>query len=239
MRFVDLFAGLGGFHVALERLGHTCVFARDVDETLRELYKKNFGLDAAGDIRSIAPADIPTHDILCAGSPCQPFSKAGEQQGFTCPKWGDLFDYVLAILDHHCPRYIIFENVPNLTRHNCGRTWLALQESLRTAGYDIDHRFLSPHQFGVPQIRQRLFIIGSRSGLNAFQWPQPSPSPALSIADVLDDEPVPSALARIYPAMLAKSDPPGGAEGAVWRTATPCLARAKCGCRSGATTPGG
>jgi len=190
MRFVDLFAGLGGFHVALERLGHTCVFASDVDETLRELYKKNFGLDAAGDIRSIAPADIPTHDILCAGSPCQPFSKAGEQQGFTCPKWGDLFDYVLAILDHHCPRYIIFENVPNLTRHNCGRTWLALQESLRTAGYDIDHRFLSPHQFGVPQIRQRLFIIGSRSGLNAFQWPQPSPSPALSIADVLDDEPV-------------------------------------------------
>jgi DNA (cytosine-5)-methyltransferase 1 len=189
MRFVDLFAGLGGFHVALERLGHRCVFASDVDENLRKLYEMNFGLSPAGDIRKVAVEEIPAHDIMCAGSPCQPFSKAGEQQGFTCPKWGDLFDYVLDILYHHKPRYIIFENVPNLTRHDDGRTWLALQDSLRSADYAIDHRYLSPHQFGVPQIRERVFIVGSRDGLDGFTWPQPEPDARLSIEDVLDDEP--------------------------------------------------
>src|SRR5207248_567157 len=117
LRFVDLFAGLGGFHVGLKRLGHRCVFASEIDETLRKLYYTNFGIEPAGDIRKIEPEDIPRHDILCSGSPCQPFSKAGEQQGLTCPKWGDLFDYVLAVLRAHKPTHIILENVPNLTRH--------------------------------------------------------------------------------------------------------------------------
>lgn len=189
MRFVDLFAGLGGFHIALRRLGGTCVFASDIDENLRKLYELNFGLAPVGDIRKIEPKDIPAHDIMCAGSPCQPFSKAGEQRGLTCPKWGDLFNYVIDILKHHKPRYIIFENVPNLTRHNNGRTWLALQESLRSEDYSIDHRILSPHQFGIPQIRERVFIVGSRDGLDCFTWPQPDPNARLSIEEVLDDEP--------------------------------------------------
>src|SRR3954463_9252558 len=80
MDFIDLFAGLGGFHLALKRLGHTCVFASEIDEVLRELYKTNFGLEADGDIRKVAVDGIPSHDILCAGFPCQPFSKAGDQQ---------------------------------------------------------------------------------------------------------------------------------------------------------------
>jgi DNA (cytosine-5)-methyltransferase 1 len=189
LRFVDLFAGLGGFHVALKDLGHTCVFASEIDETLRTLYQKNFGIEPAGDIRKVAPKDIPPHDILCSGSPCQPFSKAGEQEGLTCPKWGDLFDYVLAVLKFHKPSYIIFENVPNLTRHDGGRTWERLEGSLRKAGYVIDQHFLSPHQFGVPQIRERVFIVGSRRGLNGFAWPQPKSHPRLSIKDVLDDMP--------------------------------------------------
>jgi len=91
MKFVDLFAGLGGFHLALKRLGHTCVFACEIDEDLRQLYEKNFGLPVASDIRRVAICDIPSHEILCAGFPCQPFSKAGDQLGFKCPQWGDLF----------------------------------------------------------------------------------------------------------------------------------------------------
>jgi len=189
LRFVDMFAGLGGFHVALSRLGHRCVFASEIDPLLRNLYTKNFGVEPAGDIRTVAPADIPRHDILCSGSPCQPFSKAGDQEGLDCPKWGDLFDYVLDVLRHHEPRYIIFENVPNLTRHNGGKTWAALQASLRSTGYEIDKHFLSPHQFGVPQIRERVFIVGSRKGLRRFEWPTPLVNPELSIAKVLDQEP--------------------------------------------------
>jgi DNA (cytosine-5)-methyltransferase 1 len=189
LRFVDLFAGLGGFHVALSNLGHRCVFASEIDPVLRSLYAKNFGVDPSGDIRKVSPADIPKHDILCSGSPCQPFSKAGDQEGLDCPKWGDLFDYVLEVLRYHEPKYIIFENVPNLTRHNSGKTWAAIEASLRNSGYEIDKHFLSPHQFGVPQIRERVFIVGSRKGLQRFEWPKPLVSPELSIAKILDHEP--------------------------------------------------
>ena len=89
LRFVDLFAGLGGFHQALTGIGHRCVFASEVDPTLASLYERNFGIKPAGDIRD-AHLEVPAHDILCAGFPCQPFSKAGEQRGFDCPQWGDL-----------------------------------------------------------------------------------------------------------------------------------------------------
>src|SRR6478736_2261643 len=98
MKFIDLFAGLGGFHLALKRLGHKCVFASEIDENLATLYEKNFGLKPVGDIRKVKATKIPKHDILCAGSPCQPFSKAGEQQGLDCPRWGDLFNSIIRIL---------------------------------------------------------------------------------------------------------------------------------------------
>src|SRR5262245_48570197 len=97
MRFIDLFAGLGGFHLALGRLGHRCVFASEIDDDLAELYEDNFGFRPRGDIRSVKVSEIPAHEILCAGSPCQPFSKAGDQNGLNCPKWGDLLDYVVTI----------------------------------------------------------------------------------------------------------------------------------------------
>jgi DNA (cytosine-5)-methyltransferase 1 len=151
MRFIDLFAGLGGFHVGLARLGHECVFASELDPNLQELYEQNFGVRPHGDIRSIAVEAIPSHDILCAGSPCQPFSKAGDQQGFECPKWGDLFEYVLRVLRRHKPRYIILENVPNLERHDKGETWAHLKGELKKAGYTISTNHMSPHQYGIPQ----------------------------------------------------------------------------------------
>jgi DNA (cytosine-5)-methyltransferase 1 len=101
MRFIDLFAGLGGFHLALAELGHKCVFASELDPRLRELYERNHHLRPEGDIRDIAVEDIPSHDILCAGFPCQPFSKAGDQKGFDCPKWGDLFEFVINAIEYH------------------------------------------------------------------------------------------------------------------------------------------
>ena len=188
-RFIDLFAGLGGFHQALRALGHKCVFACEIDDELARLYEKNFGLAPHGDIRSLAISSVPDHDILCAGIPCQPFSKAGDQQGLECPQWGDLFDYVIKILRAHKPRCFIIENVPNLVRHRQGKTWRRLQRRLRRAGYSVRDRVLSPHQFGVPQIRERAFIVGRRGGLGDLSWPTPLPNPKLSINSVLEADP--------------------------------------------------
>jgi DNA (cytosine-5)-methyltransferase 1 len=172
LRFIDLFAGLGGFHVALSRLGHECVFASELDATLRETYEGNFGLRAEGDIRQVRLSSIPAHDLLCAGFPCQPFSKAGEQQGVECPIQGDLFDYVVAILRRHRPAYFILENVPNLLRHDAGDTYAGMKAELQRLGYSVAEALFSPHQFGIPQIRERAYIVGSRTALATFSWPK-------------------------------------------------------------------
>jgi DNA (cytosine-5)-methyltransferase 1 len=189
LRFIDLFAGLGGFHLALSSLGHKCVFACEVDPRLAELYEKNFGIRPHGDIRKVDIAAIPRHDILCAGFPCQPFSKAGDQQGFACPQWGDLIDYVVRILRTHKPRYFIIENVPNLVRHRRGRTWRTIEHRLRLAGYSVRDYQISPHHVGVPQVRERTFIIGSRDGLDGFSLPPRVPEKRLNVRSVLDTKP--------------------------------------------------
>ena len=189
LRFIDLFAGLGGFHAALSAFGHKCVFASELDENLAALYKKNFGIKPHGDIRGVDLDSVPAHDILCAGFPCQPFSKAGGQKGFECPQWGDLFDYVIAILRTHQPRYFIIENVPNLVRHKKGATWKTILRRLRLAGYTVSDKILSPHHLGVPQIRERAFIVGRRDNLDHFIWPDAKESSALSIRSVLDVRP--------------------------------------------------
>jgi DNA (cytosine-5)-methyltransferase 1 len=189
MRFIDLFAGLGGFHSALESLGHECVFASELDPALRELYKLNHGLEPYGDIRD-CHKNIPDHDILCAGFPCQPFSKAGEQLGFDCPQWGDLFGFVIKILNRRKPKFIIIENVPNLLKHKGGATWTAIERRLQGAGYSVDKHILSPHMFGVPQRRERAIIVGCRDGLEGFQWPQATHKLSeLSVSDILDKGP--------------------------------------------------
>jgi DNA (cytosine-5)-methyltransferase 1 len=189
MKFVDLFAGLGGFHAALQRLGHTCVFASEIDEDLRDVYQKNFTLIPQGDIRKLRVSSIPNHEILCAGFPCQPFSKAGEQQGLDCPKWGDLFEHVRNILHHHKPRYFILENVPNLLRHDQGKTWYKMKVALEKEGYVVDSHRLSPHRFGIPQVRERLYIVGSRTGLDGFSWPKEKPNVPTSILSALQKDP--------------------------------------------------
>lgn len=189
MKFIDVFAGLGGFHLALSNKGGECVFASELNTRLADLYEANFGLRPAGDIRKVNLARIPNHDILCAGFPCQPFSKAGDQKGLECPQWGDLFDYVVKILELKKPRYYIIENVPNLMRHRRGKTWTLICTRLRELGYDISFERLSPHMFGVPQKRERAFIVGDRRGLDTFQWPIPETLPQTSIRSILDKHP--------------------------------------------------
>jgi DNA (cytosine-5)-methyltransferase 1 len=189
LRFIDLFAGLGGFHLALKALGHKCMFACEIDKELAALYQKNFGLRPHGDIRTLDISTVPAHDILCAGFPCQPFSKAGVQRGLDCPQWGDLIDYVIRILRTHKARYFIIENVPNLVRHDDGKTWRTIEHRLRLAGYSVSDGLLSPHHFGVPQIRERAFIVGRRGGLDGFSWPSPANAREPSIFSVLDRQP--------------------------------------------------
>ena len=167
MRFIDLFSGLGCFHQALADLEHQCVYACEIDPTLNELYERNWGLLPDSDIRQVAISEIPPHDILCAGFPCQPFSHAAparKLKGFECPENGDLFDFIVNILSEKKPNYFILENAPHLLSHNKGKTWLRAVAKLKDAKYRIDVNIYSPTEFGIPHNRNRLFIVGNRSG---------------------------------------------------------------------------
>ncbi len=188
MRFVDLFAGLGGFHLALRNLGHQCVFASEIDAELRETYYKNFGVRPSGDICQVDVASIPRHDILCAGFPCQPFSKARDYSGPEDQELSELYLQILRVVQHHHPQYLILENVPNFERHEDGQTWEKVQSLLRSEGYNVSLEKLSPHEFGIPQIRQRVYIVGSLSPLVGFQRLKPRKG-SLSIHSVLDSHP--------------------------------------------------
>lgn len=190
--FIDLFAGLGGFHLALQQLGHKCVFASELKEDLQKLYALNFpGTPIYGDITKINPEQIPPHDIICGGFPCQPFSQAGKQQGFNDEKnRGNLFDYICAIAQHHHPKYIFLENVANLKGHDKGNTWKVIYSRLHDElGYDVKEAILSPHQFGIPQHRKRIYIVGVREdlgGLGKFKFPRPTYTPC-NIHDIIDE----------------------------------------------------
>lgn len=182
MKFVDLFAGLGGFHVALARLGHECVFVSELDDELRTLYAANFPGSADlvhGDIRKTR-AEVPPHDILAAGFPCQPFSKSGKQHGRRDRTRGTLFNEILKILEVQKPRFVLLENVGNFERHNGGKTWTVIRRELKKRGYNVrgtthvvegGHGLISPHHFGYPQTRERFFIVASTEPLADDPFP--------------------------------------------------------------------
>lgn len=176
LKFIDLFAGIGGFHSALSKLGHECVFASELSEELQALYKENHGIECHGDITKINVKEIPKHDILCAGFPCQSFSKAGNQKGMKEAR-GKLFDEILKILKYHKPRYILLENVRNLLTHDNGKTWDYIKKQLEQLNYHIDKKILSPHFIDIPQHRERLFIIGSRykNDIKTVTWVEKAP----------------------------------------------------------------
>lgn len=175
MKFIDLFAGLGGFHLAMEELGHECVYACEINDALAKLYEENYSIKPEKDIRKIKIDKIPNFDILCAGFPCQPFSKAGKQAGMTDKVRGTLFDEIVKIIAYHKPQYFILENVPAIRKHDNELTWNYMVDKLKNElGYYIDHKEYSPHEFGIPQHRRRVFIVGSKFQLHHFTFPEPT-----------------------------------------------------------------
>ena len=161
-KFIDLFAGIGGFHQAMEQLGGECVFASEIDKYAIESYKENYGIDSNINIKDIDEKDNPKHDVLCAGFPCQTFSKAGKQEGFKDETKGTLFFEIERILKYHKTKYIILENVRNLVSHDNGNTWETIYNHLIKLGYRLTKEpiIISPHQLGIPQLRERVVILG-------------------------------------------------------------------------------
>ena len=176
-KFIDLFAGLGGFHIALSKIGGKCVFASEIQNELRKLYELNYDLECSGDITDINPQDIPDHDVLCAGFPCQPFSKAGKQEGFgDSQERGNLFYNIIEILKAKQPKYDFLENVANLRGHDGGETYRTIKKELEEIQYEVKDEIMSPHQFGIPQHRNRIYIVGvhkKEGGIGDFEFPEP------------------------------------------------------------------
>lgn len=169
-RFIDLFCGIGGFRIAFEKAGAKCVFSSDYDKFSQQTYEANFGEKPHGDINKIGADEIPEHDILCAGFPCQPFSIAGVSKknslgrlhGFDDAKQGNLFFAIAEILDHHRPAAFVLENVKNLKGHDKGRTFQVIMETLaEVLGYTIYTKVINAKSV-VPQHRERIFIVGFR-----------------------------------------------------------------------------
>lgn len=191
-KFIDLFAGLGGFHQALNSLGCKCVFASELKEDLQKLYSINYpGVRIEGDITKVDVSTIPDHDILCGGFPCQPFSQAGNREGFQDKKnRGNLFDYICAILEVKKPRYVLLENVANLKGHDNGNTWRIIREKLDALGYDVKAEILSPHDFGIPQHRKRIYIacqLKEFGDLEGFDFPQKMKKVKCDIRTIIDE----------------------------------------------------
>lgn len=163
-RFIDLFCGIGAFHQALRALGGNCVYACDIDKDACKTYARNYGIEPDSDITKADETQIPEHDVLCAGFPCQAFSKAGKRLGFNDSTKGTLFFDVMRIVRYHKPKYVLLENVRNLATHDRGNTWKVIYESLRKEGYYLQETpvLFSPHYIGIPQHRERVFVMAVR-----------------------------------------------------------------------------
>lgn len=192
-KFIDLFCGIGGFHQAMNMLGGECVFASDIDEDCRKTYRLNYGITPEGDITKIEAADIPAHDVLCAGFPCQAFSKAGKRLGFEDETKGTLFFDICRILEYHKPKFALLENVRNLASHDQGNTWKVIYNKLQELGYNLlpDPVIFSPHYVGIPQHRERVYIMCVRKDLGniqPFQFNKKVEKIKCSITDILQDD---------------------------------------------------
>lgn len=171
--FIDLFAGIGGMRLAFERNGGKCVFSSEWDRFSQQTYKENFGETPNGDITQIDARDIPKFDVLLAGFPCQPFSNIGKRQGFEHPTQGTLFFDVVRILEAKKPKAFLLENVPGLLTSDNGRTFQIIQDELRRIGYEFKHDVLDAADFGLPQVRKRLFIVGFRKEIYSQEFKFP------------------------------------------------------------------
>lgn len=194
LRFVDLFCGIGGFRFAAAqaagKLGLTpiCVMASDIDVACADAYEANFGERPRGDIREIDADEISKHDLLLAGFPCQPFSIMGNGHGFRDMTQGTLFFDIVRILQAKMPRAVVLENVKQLVGHGNGRTMSVIVGSLRELGYSVHYAVLNALDFGLPQKRERVFIVGLL-GPSLFEFPETS-LPMKPLEDVLEPDSV-------------------------------------------------
>jgi len=187
--FIDLFAGIGGFRLALDDFGGTCVFSSEWDGNSQDVYLKNFGELPHGDITKIKENEIPEHDILCAGFPCQAFSISGKRLGFKDMR-GTLFFDVARIAKHHKPDVLFLENVKNFAKHDNGNTLNAVLDVLGDIGYKPFYQILKSSDYGVPQARERIYIIAFRKdlGVEDFKFPKQT-SDVKIVKDILEKEP--------------------------------------------------
>ena len=172
-KFIDLFAGIGGIRLGIEAVSSgICVFSSEWDKFAQDTYEANFGERPHGDITKIVPNDIPDHDLLLAGFPCQPFSICGDMKGFSDTR-GTLFFNIEQILKTKKPYSFLLENVKQLKTHNGGKTFLTIIEHLEALGYTVYSTVLNSLDFGIPQKRERTFIVGFRENID-FQFPIPN-----------------------------------------------------------------
>jgi DNA (cytosine-5)-methyltransferase 1 len=190
--FIDLFAGIGGFRIAMQKLNGKCVFSSEIDNYAKKTYELNFGEVPFGDITKINEKDIPEHDVLCAGFPCQAFSIAGKRKGFEETR-GTLFFDIARIIKEKKPKAFFLENVKGLRNHDKGITLKTILEVLREDldYYVPDPEIINAKDFGVPQKRERIYIIGFRKdqNVNEFKYPEPT-NPKTKFADIKEEKEV-------------------------------------------------
>ena len=182
-KFIDLFAGIGGVRLPFSELGGECVFSSEWDKYSQITYSANHGDIPFGDITKIPPKNIPKHDLLLAGFPCQAFSQAGRKKGFYDTR-GTLFFYVANILNYHRPVAVLLENVKRFSTHDKGNTLRVVREIMEDMGYTFTHQVLSAKNFGLPQNRERIYMVGLRGG-HRFTFPTPS-NPHTSLGSILE-----------------------------------------------------
>ncbi len=184
VKFIDLFAGIGGIRTAFESAGAKCVFSSEINIFAQYTYYANHGTVPFGDITKITAEEIPNHDILCAGFPCQPFSHIGKREGFKHPTQGTMFYEIVRILKVKKPKAVFLENVPGLINHDHGNTLKIIIESLEEIGYHCTYTVLNAKDFGVPQSRARFYLVGLLEN-KEFQFPDP-PMEKANIGDYLE-----------------------------------------------------
>lgn len=186
--FIDLFCGIGGFRLALEKAGLTGVFSSDIDLEVQEAYERNFGERPVGDLRAVPAAEIPAHDVLCAGFPCQAFTASGKRQGFADER-GQLFFEIVRIAGYCQPKVLLLENVRNIMVIDEGRTLQTIKDELAAIGYQVHVYVLNASQYGVPQARVRVYFVGIRNDLtDRIVSVKPEPAHcSIRLQDVLEE----------------------------------------------------
>jgi len=185
LRFIDLFAGIGGFRLGFERLGFECVYSCEIDEKAANVYESNFGESPLGDITKIRGPELPDFEILLAGFSCQPFSAAGERRGFSDKERGTLFFDILRIVKAKQPKVIVLENVKNLLTIDKGNSFKLIKELLEKENYTVAYKVLNAKDFGVAQNRERLIIVGTLKGIDNFNFNNFHKMDSIKLKDIL------------------------------------------------------